>query len=114
MSIIFQDEFLKVDFHRGNSDFLLITFSPVNVFPKNNDDFYAKNIIINNNINAISFTALKNHWYPYKIMEDVVNNIQYIISEFDKIIMYGVSMGGYAAVKYSKILRASHIITMSP
>lgn len=114
MQILFEDENLKVVFSAGNTDYLLVAFSPMNFSAKNSEDFYAKSIITNNNINAISITALKNHWYPQEFMNKILSSISNITKQFKIVIAYGVSMGGYAAIKYSAAISATHIISMMP
>ena len=114
MQILFEDKNLKVVFSKGKTDYLLVAFSPMNFSAKNSEDFYAKSIIINNNINAISITALNNHWYPEKFMKRIIDSISSITKQFKIVITYGVSMGGYGAIKYSKAINTTHIISMMP
>lgn len=114
MSILYENEFIKVIFNKGSSDYLLITFSPKGFILKDNNDFYAKNIILNNDINSISIIALQDNWYPNQLMGDTIDIVKNIANNFKVVITYGVSMGGYAAIKYSKVMGATHIIAMMP
>lgn len=114
MLVLLENEFLNVVFSGGSSEYLLIAFSPMNFQRKDSKDFYAKSIIQNNNVNAVSIMATKNHWYPKQIMQDVIPNIIEFSGKFKYVVMYGVSMGGYAAVKYSKEFGATHVISMMP
>ena len=114
MQILFQDENLKVVFSAGNTDYLLVAFSPMNFSAKDSEDFYAKSVIVNNNINAVSIMALGNHWYPQEFMKIVLDSISSITKRFKIVIAYGVSMGGHGALKYSKAINATHIISIMP
>lgn len=116
MHELYKDENLRIVKNEGDSDFVVIAFSPMNYQAKNDDDFYIKNIARNHNFNLISVMALKNHWYPISLFceaQKIIN--QYINSKrFSHVITYGVSMGAYASIKYSKSFGASRIIAMMP
>ncbi|AUI66412.1 MULTISPECIES: hypothetical protein [Glaesserella] len=115
--VLFENENIRVIFSENDitdKDKLLIMFSPMNFSMKSIDDFYGKGIVKNNKINAISIMALKSHWYPENYMKDILGLINNISRSFQHIIIYGVSMGGYAAIKYSRRLGATHIIAMMP
>ncbi len=57
---------------------------------------------------------LWNHWYQSDEMNWVMNRIQKIAKNYKRVITYGGSMGGWAALAFSKSLAASHVVAFCP
>ncbi|MDO5650829.1 MAG: hypothetical protein Q4G13_01670 [Moraxella sp.] len=113
-AILFEDDNIKVCFEQGETEYLLVSFGFMNFIAKNSLDYCGKPPIVNNNISSISITAKHNHWYPYQYLEPASKIIFNKLKEYSKVINYGVSMGGYAALKYSKLFNADKVIAIEP
>ena len=72
-------------------------------------------IFFRNGYDVILIYDAKNAWYQYldDSMLVTVNKI-YADGEYEERIAYGISMGGYAAVQFSSILKYSMVIAFSP
>lgn len=111
--LIYDDDEISAIQCFGNSEEILITFGCLDSYVEGKrffGDTPAKKL----GINCIGIMAKGPHWYPAKNMDSVVNAIQNIIDKFKTRIVYGGSMGGYAALKYSRQLAATHVIALCP
>ena len=110
--IIYEDEDIRAFLKKGSSNFLLITFSDLTGVGK--DVFFAEKPVFKNNISCIGVIAKKTNWYPSKNMIKLKKNVAPLTSAYRNIVLYGGSMGGYAAVKYSRLFCATHVIALCP
>ncbi|WP_146222654.1 hypothetical protein [Komagataeibacter swingsii] len=111
--IVYEDDELKCFFRSDSSRFLLITFNDM-IFDSRGDRFFADTVAINANISALGIVSKKANWFPKNSMDLCYESAEKIISAFDKIVIYGASMGGYAAIKYSKLFGADTVISLCP
>lgn len=112
-NIIFEDENILVVHKTGGSAYLLITFGD-RVTLAAGDRFSAEKPVTAGNINCIGFMAKSANWYPKKSIMCALAVVEEITARFDMVITYGGSMGGYAALKYSALLKATSIISYIP
>nr|WP_298891812.1 hypothetical protein [uncultured Acinetobacter sp.] len=82
IDVLLDNDALKVFFLKGNSDFLVVTFSPMNFNPSSLDDFYCKAPLVKLGISGISITAKQNHWYPEKYMNEAMSYIVQITKQY--------------------------------
>lgn len=113
VSTLFEDEEIKVLWHRGTSDFLLITFGDM-VTLAQGDRFFADAPVKRLAINCIGFMSKRPNWFPVTSVAKALSEILPVISKFTKIVNYGGSMGGYAAIKYSRRTGATSTIAFCP
>lgn len=113
--IIYEDDQLNVIYQAGSSDFLLVVFGDL-VHLTSNDKFYAEPVVTKLGISTICFTATTPNWFPaLNVAAGYAACIaQKIIPDQNKIINFGASMGGYAAIKYSRLLKATHVLAYCP
>lgn len=111
--IIFEDENIVVVHKSGSSGYMLITFGD-RVTLASGDHFSAERPVTVGDINCIGFMAKSSNWFPKKSILAALDEVSKITSQFEIIITYGGSMGGYAALKYSSTLGAATIISYIP
>lgn len=63
---------------------------------------------------AVHIIPASNRWYQYPEIFDVLDLIQSITRRYDRIVTYGMSMGGFAALQSSRFLKAHTTISYSP
>lgn len=111
---IFQSAEIKAIFLPGASDFLLITFAPVQ-FDSGVEPFWGARLAAKLGLSAIGFVSCTGtNWYPRIDMEMAAAEILETTSNFKKIITYGSSMGAYGALKYSALLNATSCAAFGP
>jgi hypothetical protein len=111
--VLFDDQNLRVLFFEKNSDFLLITFGD-SVALVNGDRFYGDSVSEKASISTLGFMPKHRNWYPKESMILAIQVVVNYIDHFDIRILYGGSMGGYAAIKYSGFLQATAVLSHCP
>lgn len=104
---IFSSNEIDVYFSKGNSEFLLITFSAI-CFKSVSETFWGESFSKKNDISVIGFVSRTGtNWYPRKDVELAAKEIEKISRKYIDIITYGSSMGAYGALKHSALLGAT-------
>jgi len=65
-------------------------------------------------IDAIHVLSRNNHWYQYPELPDALAAVAAATAGYDKVIAYGSSMGGFAALQYGAACKAQVGIALSP
>lgn len=65
-------------------------------------------------IDAIHVLSRDNHWYQYPELDLAIATIAAATADYDQVIAYGSSMGGFAALRYGAACRARIGIALSP
>ncbi|WP_018390079.1 hypothetical protein [Ancylobacter sp. FA202] len=73
------------------------------------EDYFAKR-----GRTAYHFMPSGNCWYQYPEMPEALARVRADIADGARVITYGMSMGGYAAYRFSAPLRADVVIAFSP
>lgn len=116
MELYYNDEHVVLSSSYHNNKTLVISFSPLIDENRNmgKDDGFGVKFFESNEISAIYVIPKWNHWYQYEYIESAIKILKTYIARFDKIVLYGVSMGGYGVLKYANYLEASSVISISP
>ena len=113
VSVLYEDEEIKVMFQPGDSSVLLVTFGDMLNLVRDMTfaaDVPAKKL----NLNCIGFMAKKQNWFPLKSVQRASSIIASMHTKFENVVTYGTSMGGYGAIKYSRLMRATAVIAFCP
>lgn len=108
---LFSSENFDVYFFDRGGNTIVIAFSPVDHPPQSGA--WGSASLIKTGYSSIGIVAKQNDWYA-NFSDECVSLIRSLIERFDHVVCYGFSMGGYAAIKFSGMLRATTIIAMSP
>lgn len=111
--LAYDGDALRVVFQPGGSDLLLITFSDALVFA-NGLSFTADSMVRKVGLTCLGFMAKSANWFPAEAIARAVPHIDYTLRSFDRIMLYGCSMGAYAAIKHSRALRATDVLALAP
>ena len=65
-------------------------------------------------IDAIHVLSRDNRWYQYDTMIAAAATIRAVTAGYDRVITYGSSMGGYAALRLAGAVRANFCLALSP
>lgn len=116
MELYYNDEHVVLSSSYHSKKILVISFSPLIDENRNmgKDDGFGVKFFESNEISAIFVIPKWNHWYQYEYIESALKILKSYISRFDKVVLYGVSMGGYGVLKYANYLEASSVISISP
>ena len=62
---------------------------------------------------ALGIVSKRNAWYPSSLLA-LLPNVREITAEYRRTHVIGASMGGYAALKYGRLVRATAVAAFSP
>lgn len=91
----------------------MITFGDL-LFKPNEKDFFAEKPLNKIGIAAIGIVAKSENWYQGGSVFKLYQKVESILMNYTNRVMYGGSMGGYAAIKFSKLFSATQVISFCP
>lgn len=92
---------------------IMITFSPI-VDIQELPSRFAESFLAKQGISAAFVVANCNQWYQHPEMEDAIYALQRITRAYDRILLFGSSMGAFAALQFSWRLGADAVLAMAP
>lgn len=106
---------IKIESHflEGSEDTLVITFNEMwNQY--GNQRFWGENALRKCNLSAFGITSNGPHWYPLHETIRALREPVKIARLYRNVVLYGYSMGAYAALKYSWLFDNPIILAFSP
>ena len=111
--IVFEDEHIRAIYLKGSSDTLVLSFGDLITRAKGNS-INAEKSLSKYEYSVIGIMPKQKSWFPHDSMMGVLNAIQGILAEYTRVVSYGGSMGGYAAIKYAKPFGMNRVVAMVP
>lgn len=111
--IIFEDEQIRVIFLQGSSDELIFSFGDLITRAKGTS-INAEKSLTKFGFNVVGIMPKQKSWFPESSMLAMLEAIRAWIAPFQTRIAYAGSMGGYAAIKYSKLLGFKRVVALVP
>lgn len=111
--IVFEDEQIRVIFLAGHSDELVLSFGDLITRAKGLS-INAEKSLVKYDYNVIGIMPKEKSWFPLQSMMNMLPAIEPYLAKFNQIIGYGGSMGGYAVLKYAKLLQMTRAIAFVP
>ncbi|BBU62142.1 hypothetical protein MSC49_20770 [Methylosinus sp. C49] len=112
-TILYDDDEIRVIWAPADSKIVLITFGDA-ITPAQDHRFFADTPLRKSGISAIGVMAKRANWYPSENLRRASQIILETIADYETRVAYGGSMGGYGAVKFSRLLAVTHVIAMCP
>ncbi len=112
-SIVYEDDEIRLVWQPGRTGYVLITFSDL-VTPADGDRFYADTPVRKAGITALGVVAKRGNWFPAVNMQAARPVFERLLGPYASRVTYGGSMGGYAAIKFSRLLGATEAIALCP
>jgi len=111
--VVYDDDEIRVIWHPGQTDFVLITFGDL-ITPAQGHRYFADKPAHKADIAALGIVAKSANWYPAGHVLRAYEAISPLIKDYPVKVAYGGSMGGYAAIKFSRLFGATHVIALCP
>ena len=111
--IIFEDEHIRVIWMPGHSEQLIFSFGDLITRAKGNS-INAEKSLAKYQFNVIGIMPKDRSWFPQKSMQAMFAAIESTIAKYSQRVAYAGSMGGYAAIKYSKLLGFNRVVALVP
>ena len=111
--IVYDDEEIRVLWRPGRVPFLLISFGDL-ISLADDVRFFASGPVEAADLSCLGFMAKHGNWFPASNMAHAIAAAKDILASYQRRIAYGGSMGGYAALKFSRLLGATQVISLCP
>lgn len=113
--IVFDGQEIVINYHEGSSDYIFVTFNSLGTNNhENKERYFLQPIAEKYNFACLGIITKVNNYYLHPEMQEVIDICNNITKNYKKVIITGLSMGGYGALKYSKALNADVVFPMSP
>jgi len=112
--IVYEGNEIVLHHHRGNSAYTIITFTGLNFETVARDFFLLKNVARIKDLDVIGFATKKPNWFLSDEMDEAIRVIDQLLGPDRVRLVFGQSMGGYAALKFSRKLSADCVMALSP
>lgn len=119
---IFRSADLAIDFFSwrdGLNQAVAITFTPFGIAGAVSLDGagFGGELLLRNDFDIVAFKSTKNVWYQ-NITPEIISAVENFIAKraarYTKRVGYGSSMGGYAAIQFSRSLKLDTVLAISP
>ena len=119
---LFRSEELAIDFFSwggGLNKNIALTFTPFGMDGEISLDGvgYGGELLLRNDFDIVAIKSAKNLWYQNLSLENIALVEQFISTyptKYMKRVGYGSSMGGYAAIQFSRALKLDIVLALSP
>ena len=111
--IIFEDEQIRAIYLKGTSDTLVLSFGDL-ISRAKGLAINAEKSLSKYDYSVVGIMPKEKSWFPASSMAALLLQLQPILQQYQRIVGYGGSMGGYAALKYSKLLNMDRAVAMVP
>lgn len=111
--IIFEDEHIRVIWMPGQSTQLIFSFGDLITRAKGTS-INAEKSLAKYGFNVIGVMPKHRSWFPAQSMQAMYAAIEPYLTAFQQRIAYAGSMGGYAAIKYSRMLNLQRVVALVP
>ena len=111
--IVHAGEEIVVHQNHGTSDYLLVTFGALHYEQVAHMQYFLQPIVEDANISCIGVMTTLKGFYLSPEMDEVFRLVERE-RRGRKVVVFGQSMGGYAAIKHSRALCADYVLACSP
>lgn len=112
--VIFDNDGYRIEFHKSSSEGkgLIFTFTPF-MFSNINSDGFGVKFLLAEGYDVVSFKCVKDSWFQ-NLPLSAIEAAAAIGRSYNRVVTYGSSMGGFAAVAFADLLAATEIIAVCP
>ncbi|OUI78156.1 hypothetical protein HK18_08875 [Commensalibacter intestini] len=110
--VIFEGEELLLHYHEGTSDYILITFASADQTDQAHHRYFLQPIAEKYQLSCLGITTKIDNFYQHSDMHHIIPLCNEITQNYQKVIIIGLSMGAYAALKFSAELHANIVFAM--
>lgn len=105
---------IRVSSLDSRDDIVAVSFSPWAEEPNIDALGWAEKLFENRNWPGVHVVAADNHWYQPPGIREIIDHVAEICARYDRVITYGSSMGGYAALNFADAIGAEIALAVMP
>ena len=114
-AILYRDDSLMVRHFTGNGGpTCVVTFDSFTDISTLDRLAFGETLFLHEGIDAVHVLSSDNRWYQYAAMADAAAAIRAVTAGYDRVVTYGSSMGGYAALRLAGLVGATVALALSP
>lgn len=98
----------------GNTDNWVVTFDNYGIGHGFDRPGFGQEWLRANQISAIHVLGRAEDWYQYEDIEDALATVRAAVEGAARVMTYGSSMGGYAAIRFADAVGAKSVLALSP
>ena len=111
--IIFEDDHIRAIYLPGKTDCLVLSFGDL-ISRAKGMLINAEKSLMKYDYAVVGIMPKQKSWFPVSSMSQLLVHLMPLLKQFKSVVGYGGSMGGYAAIKYSKALKMNRVVAMVP
>ncbi|WP_439493722.1 tetratricopeptide repeat protein [Bosea sp. (in: a-proteobacteria)] len=114
LNLVYRSDHLLVKVAHRGSDVCVVTFD---AYTDNSDldrPAFAERFLKDHQISAVHVVNGRNRWYHEPDWQDAIRAVRQSSQAYRRIVTYGSSMGGYAALAFAGHLGAQSVLALSP
>lgn len=92
----------------------IVTFEAISLDLDLDREAFAEEFLRSRDISAIHILTQHNNWYQTEGFAEALACVAEAVAKYPRVVAYGSSMGGYAALRYADEVAADLIIAISP
>lgn len=92
----------------------VVTFESYHDDPGFGRSGFGESFFAREGLTAIHVLSAGNDWYQHAEMDEALARIRDAVRGAERILTYGSSMGGYAAIRFADAIGATHALALSP
>lgn len=114
-SILYRDEELLVRHQSGHgTSACVVTFDSYTDVLDLDRPAFGEHFFAGERIDAVHVLSRSNRWYQHPGMEAACASVRAAVCDYDRVVAYGSSMGGYAALRLAGLVGARTVLALSP
>lgn len=114
-SILYRDQELLVRHQSGHgTSVCVVTFDSYSDVLDLDRPAFGEHFFAGERIDAVHVLSRSNRWYQYPDMEAACTSVRAAVRGYDRVVAYGSSMGGYAALRLAGLVGARAVLALSP
>ena len=114
-SVLYRDEDLLVRRGGGHGSLAcVVTFDSYTDVLDLDRPAFGEHFLAGEHIDAVHVLSRSNRWYQHSGMEAACASVRAAVRDYDRVVAYGSSMGGYAALRLAGLVGARTVLALSP
>lgn len=111
--LVSETRYTKISYDDNGGRDLIVSFSHMD-FDSSSDRFWGDAVFRTLGYDGLGIVCKGNHWFPKTDLLAHETVLKEIVARYRNRILYGFSMGGYGALKFSSMLNATTVLALSP
>jgi hypothetical protein len=117
INVFLETEYYYIEGHIFDTDLLVVVFEPAGGLDPRPSAFrlgWGVEVFRKRQKSVLAIKPKRVNWYVTPDLEQALTDLRDFFHEFDRVVTYGASMGGYGALLYADTVSAKQVFAFSP